>query len=56
MTYRMAERREPRTGIEGDDGRPLLWWRRSEPTSVVTTAPGMTIGGGIAIGAASSMR
>ena len=30
MTYRMVERREQRTGIEGDDGRSLVWRRRSE--------------------------
>ena len=26
----MVERREQRTGIEGYDGRPLVWRRRSE--------------------------
>jgi hypothetical protein len=25
MTYLMVERREQRTGIEGVDGRPLVW-------------------------------
>ena len=30
MTYLMVERREQRTGIEGYDGRPLVWRRRSE--------------------------